>query len=417
MASIPKVSHLVLLVGKNPLPNAVAGKLLVEPGGLITLVCSGDSSDVANRLNRWLKKEVDGVEVVQKEVQESDPMSIYEGVKSCLKRESIGLNYTGGTKMMSVHAYRAVEHWAGKIGVAPVFSYLDARTLEMVFDPSEDSINGKRIYMGQDVKMKVKDLLDLHGREEESRAEPVLFSIAKKLAETCSKFEGFSGVWNKWVDTREKTGYLSVPGDEELGELLNKDNNSKDKAQKANFAALKGAIEEVCKALCEELYQGEGKIDLKQPKIITEFVKWLKGTWLEHYVFYILKGLQDELMLNDIVLNLQTKGTKFEVDVAAILGYQLFAFSCKTTSDKKELKLGLFEAYVRARQLGGEEARVALVCCAEDPQVIEREIEMDFDLKGRVRVFGRRDLSELASLLEDWIRTQSGGGGMSLCNW
>lgn len=417
MASIPKASHLVLLVGKNPLPNAVAGKLLVKPDGLITLVCSNDSSDVANRLKLWLEKEVPGVKVVQKKVQESDPLSISEGIKSCLRKESIGLNYTGGTKMMSVHAYQAVEHWAEKKRITPVFSYLDARTLEMVFDPSEENINGKRIYVGQEVKMKVKDLLDLHGREEERRAEPVLFSTTKKLAETCSKFIGFSSLWNKWVGEREKTGYLSVPGDEELGQLFNKDKNSKDRDQKINITKFRVAVEEICKILCEELGREEGKIDLKQPKLIKEFIKWLRGEWLDYYVFFVLKELQHELKFNDIVLDLNTKGTKFEVDVAAILGYQLFAFSCKTSSKKDELKLGLFEAYVRARQLGGEEARVALVCCAEEPQVIEKEIETDFDLKGRVRVFGRRDLNELASLLEDWIRTQSGEGGMSLCNW
>lgn len=36
-----QVDHLILLVGGNPLPNAVAGKLLARSGGTITLLHSG----------------------------------------------------------------------------------------------------------------------------------------------------------------------------------------------------------------------------------------------------------------------------------------------------------------------------------------------------------------------------------------
>lgn len=406
---IPRVQHLILLVGSNPLPNAIAGKLLVEPGGMITLVHSGDSSVVAERLKAWLEKEHKGKVMVElKEVSESEASSIYPGIRKRLKEiqaASVGLNFTGGTKMMSVHAYRAVDQWAKDKGIAPVFSYLDARTLEMVFDPADDSSSGRRIYVGREVELKLKDFLALHGRSLSTtpNSEPVLPNTARALAEFCWKVNGFCKKWNGWVKSEidKKTGYLSVPEDDACKE------------------AFKTAIKTVYRTLCADLGQPEGELTLKQPTFKNthqDFPKWLTGIWLEHYVLDVLNGLSKDLQLQERIQNIQTGGVQFEVDVAAIRGYQLFAFSCKAKSDesrgsKGELKLALFEAYVRAQQLGGDEARVALVCCAEDPKLIEKEIEKDFNIEGRIRVFGRKHLADLASHLEDWIREQSGGEG------
>lgn len=127
-----KVCHLLMLVGGNPLPNAVAGKLLVAPGGTITLVHSGGAAGtgkVAQRLKQWLeeqaRKEQTSVKVELKEVSESNPSTIVQGVKERLEAvnaPSVGLNYTGGTKAMAVHAYRTVEQWAKEKGITPVLS-------------------------------------------------------------------------------------------------------------------------------------------------------------------------------------------------------------------------------------------------------------------------------------------------------
>jgi len=394
---IPKVQHLILLVGSNPLPNAVAGRLLVQPGGVITLIHSSDSFSVAQRLKEWLEKEHKNKGMVKlKEAEESEPYSIYQGVRKRLEEvqaKSIGLNYTGGTKMMSVHAYRAVEQWAKDKGIMPVFSYLDARTLQMVFDPVDESSSGQRIYVGRDVTLKLEDFLDLHGRSLSNKptTEPVLPNTAQTLAEFCSRGADFCKKWNSWVsEEAKKTGRLSVPEDE--------------------------AFKSVYQILCNELGQPEGEIALKQPVIKNthqKFSDWLTGKWLEHYVLCVLNGLHRDLQLHERVQNIQTSGVQFEVDVVAIRGYQLFAFSCKAKSDEKkdskgELKLALFEAYVRAQQLGGDEALVALVCCAEDPQGLEQEMQRDFDLKGRIRVFGRKHLADLAFHIKDWIKSHSG---------
>ncbi|MEW6771597.1 MAG: DUF1887 family CARF protein [Bacillota bacterium] len=420
---ISRTQHLVLLVGSNPLPDAVAGKLLVEPGGTITLVHSRDSFAIAERLKAWLEKEHEKKVMVEvKEVSESEASSIYFGIRKRLKEiqaPSVGLNYTGGTKMMSVHAYRAVEQWAKDKGITPVFSYLDARTLRMVFDPPDGYSTEQRVYVGREVMLRLEDFLALHGRELDKNRTPNCESVLPKTARALSKFcwevDGFCKKWNSWVSSeiRKEAACLSVPEDENLKEVLE---DVKDEARKEAF---KTAIKKVYRTLCAELGQPEGDITLKQPTFQNthqDFSKWLTGTWLEHYVLDVLNGLSKDLQLHERIQSIQTCGVQFEVDVVAVRGYQLFAFSCKAKSEeskggKGELKLALFEAYVRAQQLGGDEARVALVCCAEDPAGLQQEIRRDFDREGRIRVFGRKHLADLAAHLEGWIREQSGGEG------
>ena len=83
-------------------------------------------------------------------------------------------------------------------------------------------------------------------------------------------------------------------------------------------------------------------------------------------------------------------------------GYQLFAISVSTTSKRDLCKVKLFEAYLRARQMGGDEARVALICCTDEPDSLKAEVAVLDDKK--IAVFGRDDLMDLSSRIEDWIK-------------
>ena len=61
----------------------------------------------------------------------------------------------------------------------------------------------------------------------------------------------------------------------------------------------------------------------------------------------------------------------FELDVVAILGYQVIVVSCSLDNSRIEKKA--VEAYHRAKQLGGDEARVITLCQFDDPA--KRELE------------------------------------------
>jgi hypothetical protein len=94
---------------------------------------------------------------------------------------------------------------------------------------------------------------------------------------------------------------------------------------------------------------------------------------------------------------------KFEFDVAFIRNCQLFALSCTTVSDRQTCKQKLFEANTRARQLGGIETRVGLVCCNDYPESLRSELEVETRDR-KFAVFGRQDLSNLGQKVLNWVK-------------
>src|SRR5581483_10428667 len=104
-----RTDNLILLIGTNPLPNYVAARLLCAPRGKIHLVCSSGTASIAERLEKKLA--LDGLHFERRPVlSESRPQEIFSAIREMVMRMhgTVGLHYTGGTKAMSVHAYRAV---------------------------------------------------------------------------------------------------------------------------------------------------------------------------------------------------------------------------------------------------------------------------------------------------------------------
>jgi hypothetical protein len=140
---------------------------------------------------------------------------------------------------------------------------------------------------------------------------------------------------------------------------------------------------------------------------------WLQGYWLEEHTLACVEKVASSFQIGSREKSLSyyippNQGQYFELDVAAMLGYQLFAISCKTGTNKTDLKIALFEAYARARELGGDEARVALVCCHENGKAIENEVKEEWRAQGRIKVFDRDDLNDLSAAFADWFRTANG---------
>lgn len=417
-----KVDHLILLVGGNPLPNAVSGKLLCNPSGTITLLHSNGKHgtfNIAQNLQNWFVKQ--GFKPATLiSVQESDADSIMLAMQNALKnipyKAKVGLNYTGGTKAMAVHAYRAMESWATKQHITPLYSYLDARTLSLIIDPPHPE-QGK-LYVGRRREIKLDDLLKLHSWswQEPPIAEPFLPLISEALHQVYLD-ENALCAWETWKHDV----------------LISKCSRDNDREKWQSQGRLRKIslpwpadplLKSVTLAMQQELGNSNDQLNLADAatrcsyKEIEKICTWLKGGyWLETVVFQALDSCKTQSNLHDISMNLKpslTSGTNFEFDVVALRGYQLFAFSCSTDTDspknkggKARLKKRLFEAYIRARQMGGDEARVALVCCAEKPYELELEMYRTLDTEGRIKVFGQEHLDDLTEYIQTWIKEQS----------
>ena len=98
--------HLFLLIGTNPLPNWVAGQLLLRDGGRLYLVHSPETKPHAERLSVSLSKP-DALSIPAERIKrvptaEANEREIYAKVSSQLQEirdGTVGLHYTGATKM------------------------------------------------------------------------------------------------------------------------------------------------------------------------------------------------------------------------------------------------------------------------------------------------------------------------------
>ncbi|HAJ60609.1 MAG TPA: DUF1887 domain-containing protein [Cyanobacteria bacterium UBA8543] len=409
-----KVDHLFLLIGENPLPNYVAARLLLNKGGTPYLVYTTGTKDPAERLQTILSNEPIGLKTAQLvplNDYESDAYHIKEAIRPKLEAINvgkIGLNYTGGTKAMAVHAYRAVfsQH------PDTVFSYLDPRKLEMCIDREDgDRI---RLKVKPDVlQVKLAKLFQIHGLElkENFTQEAQLPELATALAQVF-KDENKTKQWFDW--------YFNVFCEEARKK---KNENWDDWKSKTKLAPLSISVEKLPSEVKTEFKQNNlidpsGQLSLQEVqqlktieqepvfKEIKDFCKYLDGLWLEHYVLKQVKNIAEKNSIKYYGLNFKVPlpGTQqgFEFDAAFTRGYQLFAISVSTTSKRELCKLKLFEAYLRARQMGGDEARVALVCCTNEPDTLKAEMALLDDKK--IAVFGKDDLVDLSKKIEEWIK-------------
>lgn len=401
------VDHLILLVGTNPLPNYVAARLLAKPQSRIVLVYSKGTLRYCKALEQVLRQDYEHFTTV--EVEEANAKNINYSIQSALEHAtgSIGLHYTGGTKAMAVHAYRAVEQLQRP---NVYFSYLDAQRLELWIGGT--GLTGQqRLDVALKVELTIKDLLRLHDLSDLAqslRQESIWPNVTRALAQIHSDKKK-AGEWRTWCKEKlrisKPDNSSSFRREQELKQLRTDD---------LPFQVLREALEkdlEGCSfpATFEELIAAARfKRNEHRPfyKADDKMAKWFDGAWLEDYVFTQLQAIADDCQIRDYAMNISPKfngNETFEFDVAAMRGYQLFALSCTTSDKQGKCKLKLLEAAIRAEQMGGAEARVGLVCCSDDPESLQKQLN-GLVREGQVRVFGRKHLFTLKDELTAWLK-------------
>jgi hypothetical protein len=217
-----QTDHLFLLIGTNPLPNYIAALLLATERGTIHLLHSkGDhgTERIAKRLSSAIKKRKPEIkEICSWEVDEANGNYILQRIKDLLghvpPEATVGLHYTGGTKAMAVHVYRAISEERPK----SISSYLDARTLSMMIDGKSSPI--KIIPENMGCSLDLTELIHMHGYKIPIiRDDPSQPDLCRAMAKIYSQ-EGSLTEWQRWI--WEKTIMIlrqgSCPKDEKPGE-------------------------------------------------------------------------------------------------------------------------------------------------------------------------------------------------------
>ncbi|MGI0485040.1 Card1-like endonuclease domain-containing protein [Pantanalinema rosaneae CENA516] len=400
-----QVNHLFLLMGENPLPNAVAAMTLLQPGGTPYLVHTTHTRLQAERLASVLRTvpTLQTPRYVNLGEHQAEASVIRQQIQTIAATLSgtVGMNYTGGTKVMSVHAYRALAHSHPNA----IFSYLDSNTLEMVLDNDDGASSHFKVTL----PLTLKQLFQLHGLAWNSHQPPIVHPIQTAVAIQFAhlhRFADWAKVWRSWCNSElrrlAKTPFFHWKPEAELAQLP--------------ALSLQGLIDPFKQVLQQHLGAESNTLSLATAQKhgfqrLSQICEWLDGVWLEHYVLHQIQQIAAAAEIHEVRLGFRMHDAraatppwdKFEFDVAFMRHYQLFALSCTTTDRRSLCKQKLIEANLRARQLGGAEARVGLVCCHDRPDSLRSELEVATRNR-KIAVFGRQDLQHLGQKIVNWVQ-------------
>ena len=417
-------SDLVLLIGTNTLPNFVVAKYFMEHNPSLkriwmitsdgTLV-QKSTEKLANNLTSVLKE-------INKEMDFYSPISIKDignaesifNTVVCMQQSiirfenfsKVHLNYTGGTKAMSVHSYRAMKE---KFKEHAEFSYLDARDFKLKIDhqKSKTTSDLRRI-----VDISMMELIKLHDCNEVGKFE----RKKKNTLELINKFQPAREYLERLIGTddwQDKLLKLSQNGYELktiVEDMYSTEEISSLEIRMQEYVANEH-ISKAMRLLPAEyrLLQDDKTIVLKNDgnrKKKEKAADFFGGIWLEHYIYEFLyekivemnEGLvapRTIVIETDVSIKMEnTLNKDFQIDVLLINGYQVCGISCTTDATQKICKGKSFEIIHRTQQFGGEEAKALQVCFLSNEQIeeFESDIKSHASTGSNFRVLGIDDL-------------------------
>ena len=419
--------HLFLLVGTNPLPNWIAAKLLLRENGTLCLIHSDTTQKVAERISAFAQDhQYPGQVTLVKVRDEHDAASVQQTMQGQLGRigvGSVGLNYTGGTKVMAVHSYHALEQWKSQTHQPVVVSYLDAADFLMRFESTSAYPKGHQQTVGLAVPLTLEEILSLHENlnyKEKIKRDTRGSAISPLLVQLYRDRDGQGQkAWRGYCENVLKYKRMPPPPrGKRAGEMRTE---SELALEKLKLIPSERAIAAPLNAVAEALIPGGsgGEKTLQEVRnhhatefaSVTELAEWMDGHWLEEYALDQILSLQrdyqaadESAKLHDCGRNLRiNRPMNFEADVAVMRGYQLHLISCYSGSDDNPARLKLFEVFTHARNLGGEAARAALISCVKNPDYIKEQVGQLFGDDRQIAVFGRDDLKDLKLKLKHWF--------------
>lgn len=340
--------YLVLLVGTNPLPIAVSALYFGNKISEIKLLYSETNKKVEQKST---KNFADNIETLLRDKgfkgkidknsfsDIGNPNYIRQDIDNVFKTiakepTEIILDYTGGTKAMSVNVYdKLKELFTDKFSSV----YVDARTFKMVDDKGR-GIEDLRDKMA----LSIDEIASLHGYKREKNKEGML---------------RYESVLNE---------LKRIINEGKIGEFLSWKNRIRDAFAKNN-GQYTNVIEQMPIKLIPKTTQELKNLANRKEKL-KRFIEWLDGKWFEDYVYEIMKEIKNEAGKSSTLSidrkwkgKKEGKGTEFELDTLAVRGYQLFGISCTTSDNRHVCKEKGFEIFHRVSQIGGRESRSVLI--------------------------------------------------------
>ncbi len=217
------------------------------------------------------------------------------------KRAEVGVNLTGGTKLMIIAAQRVFGDDFNCFYVNP-----ERNSIQRI---SDDKLPEYKIAN----QLKIKDFFEIHGfrviSAESNRAIPEKTdTLCKQLLSSFHKFGSTLKTLNHLASRAAESGTLSIQNEipEKSWDLL-------------------------------KLFQDHGAIqyydDLKLEFGNVEDRKFCQGFWLEDWVWLSLKELSRTISIQDYAASIQIEsrnGVRNEIDAAFLYENRLYLIECKT---------------------------------------------------------------------------------------
>ena len=376
--------QLILLVGSNPLPNFFTA-LVLKPESVLFLY-SPETEQVKDNLKQKIQAKHPNVSLEEMCIENATNAA---GVRSVLTsiHDGAHLHYTGGTKIMAAHARIAFLNAGGGDDHA---SYLDERRGVLLFD------DGYEIDLAsQNIILTIDDILELHGIER---------MVPKDEKPQSTHLP---------TDPDAAAVAKAVLGDPDLADKLY--NFHRKNGKRCSFNVAKEnpipLSESVDGFSASQLPEKEWN-----KKTYEKWCDFLGGGWLEAWC-----GNSAQTIVSDaevaVGVDCKLKDRQIEIDLTIVRGHRLYVISCTTHTKIGLCKSKLFEVALRARQLGGDLARSALVSLlhgADSRGAFVDQLRNDvadiWDAPNTPRVFGLDDLKE-------WMGTDGRPNADSLREW